>query len=92
MDLQFYTFKYALIKDGVVQEIVLVDSYPTAGNVCRAKGCDEAVCVDRYLVTVGDTYEDGVFVHEGDEIERQKTLEEMIDDLEFIVLQLGGVI
>ncbi len=86
MELSFYTFKYALIKDGVVQTVIMVDSYPTAGQICMAQGCDEAVCVDQYLVSAGDTYANGVFMHEGNEIQRQQTLEEKCNSLQTALL------
>lgn len=96
----FYNFKYALIKDGVVENVIICDSYPTAGRIAEATGCDEAVWVDQYLVTIGDKYENGVFYHNGNEIERQLTLEEKAeraeqrnDDLELAVAAiLGGAV
>ena len=77
MDMSFYTFKYALIKEGKVENIIMVDSYPTAQQVAQAQGYTEpAVCVDQYLVTIGDTYANGIFTHAGDEVQRQMTLQE----------------
>jgi len=96
---QFYTSRYAMIKNGVVDNICLFDSALTANNLAEQLGYDLAVCTDMYFVTIGDTYVDGVFIHEGNEIARQLSLEEKADDyaqrindLELLVLQLGGVI
>lgn len=96
---QFFTSRYAMIKNGVVDNICLFDSAVTATALAEQLGYDAAVCCDLYFVTIGDTYTDGVFYHEGDEIARQLSLEEKADnhttrinDLELLVLQLGGVI
>lgn len=96
---QFYTSRYAMIRDGIVENIALFDSAVTANSHAEQLRYDCAVCTDLYFVTIGDTYVDGVFFHEGDEIERRLSLEEtvsvqtqQISDLELLVLQLGGVI
>lgn len=95
----FYTSRYALISNGVVEEIIIVDSDFTAQRINNIKGYEQSVCVDQYFVVPGDIYENGVFIHEGNEVERQLTLEEKtanhdlrVSDLETLVLQLGGVI
>ncbi len=97
--LNFYTSRYALINDGIVGNVIIVDSSDTAQLIASSTGYDQAVCVDQYFVTIGDTYVDGVFYHEGDEIARRQTLEETVEqqtqeisDLQTLVLQLGGVI
>lgn len=97
--LSFYTSRYALINDGIVGNVIIVDSADTAQLIASSTGYDQAVCVDQYFVTIGDAYTDGAFYHEGNELERQRTLEETvaqqtqeISDLQTLVLQLGGVI
>lgn len=95
---QFYTSRYAMIKNGVVENIALFDSAATAQRIGTELGF-EVVCTDLYFVTIGDTYVDGVFYHDGDEIERQLTIEEKvndyasrINDLELLLLQMEGVL
>ncbi len=95
--LPFYSSRYALIKDGVVTNVIMADSYPTAGMIGEAHGADEVVEVSQFAVSIGDQYIDGVFYHEGNEVERQLTLEEenerlkqLLADLTEVVL-LGGM-
>jgi hypothetical protein len=78
----FFTNKFALVKDGVIENIIIADSYPTAAKLALAHGCEQAVKVDQYPVVIGDRYVDGNFIHEGDEVERQLTLEEKNAQLE----------
>lgn len=81
MSVELYNYKYALIKNNVVMEIALCDSFQTADMVREAKGYDNLACVDQYLVVPGDTYIDGIFHHEGNEVQRHLSLEERTTDL-----------
>lgn len=97
MSVPFYSSRYALIKDAIIINVIMADSYPTAGLIGEAHGVDEVVEVNQYAVAIGDQYIDGVFYHEGDEIERRLTLEEenerlkqLLADLTEIVLLGGG--
>lgn len=74
--LPFYSSTYALIKNGVVENLIVADGVHTAMQISQAHNCDEAVCIEQYTVGIGDQYIDGVFYHEGNEVERQLTLEE----------------
>jgi uncharacterized protein (DUF2164 family) len=75
--------KYALIKDGIVENIIEVDSYRTSQLISQVQGMDEAVYVDLYAVSIGCSYNNGVFTDtNGAVIERQKTSEERIVELE----------
>lgn len=76
--LELYTSRYALIKDGIVSNVIICDSQDTANVISTANKTDYAVNVKEYFVTIGDTYVDGVFYHAGDEIERQLSLEETV--------------
>lgn len=52
---------YALIEDGIVTNVIYL-------HPMNAEDFPNAVCVDGYAVRVGDTYADGVFFRDGEQI------------------------
>ena len=64
-----YATNFAIVEDGVVTNVVWGMTYTEIPN---------AVQIDNRAVAIGDTYENGIFYHNGEEVQ---TLEEQITEL-----------
>lgn len=76
---------YAMITDGVVQNICISNSYEEANQVARCVYGDNAYAVECNYVScqTGDIYKDGEFYSpEGEERARVMTLEQEISHLQ----------
>ena len=72
---------YAMIKNGLIENVIEADGYRTSQIVKDSGGYDDAVCVDSYPVGIGSIYENGQFkTSEGVIIQRQKTELELLQE------------
>lgn len=85
--------RYALIKNGVVENVFVAKNYRDSQLVAIAHN-GEAIDIDLYNVGIGYTYIDGAFYTPGGKlVVRQLTSDERIELLQkaFDDLLLGGV-
>ena len=68
---------WALIKNGVVQSVIVADAY-NARKISSKAGYDEPVDVEWWPVTSGDTYQAGLFYRDGVPIQKTLTPDEKI--------------
>lgn len=80
---------YAIVKNGIVENVVVMNNISNLPN---------AVFLDNLPVGIGDTYEDGVFYHNGERvIAMVDTLRLQIEELDSLLLDatyesiLGGL-
>lgn len=74
---------YALIEDGKVKSVIYL-------HPMNASDFPNAVCADGYAVCVGDTYADGVFYRDGEEIKSDAQLKsEEMEDMKAALSLLG---
>jgi hypothetical protein len=59
------TYEYALIKNGVVENVIIVDCDATAEQIKTANGCDTAINCDAFSIGIGDSYTNGNFLRNG---------------------------
>ena len=72
--------RYAVVRDGIVENIIECDGM-TVQPLEKVMRCTLVPC-EQYPVGIGDTYQDGVFLREGEEVERIPTERERIAMLE----------
>lgn len=60
--------RYALIKNGKVDNIIIAD-YASTHRIKDGMQMDDAICVDNYPVRIGDLYENGEFLTSEDVID-----------------------
>lgn len=81
---------YAIISNGIIENICVCDDYEVANYLARASYGNEAIAVDclQYRCAIGDRYHDGEFYHvdkaTGTEniIQREPTQEQKVAELE----------
>jgi len=102
MDRGESSMKYAMIKNGIVDNIIVAD-YTMAQILAQTQGYNEAVNCDNYPITIGDLYENGSFMNANDVkdelgnilipartvISRELSAEEITKNLEAYNLFLG---
>lgn len=74
-----YATNFAIVENGVVTNVVW-------GMIYNMNEFSNAVQVDDRAVQVGDTYENGIFYHEGKEV---KTIAEKMADMAAALEVLG---
>lgn len=76
---------FAQILDGtVINAIVCNDGYEIASQIARLVHGEDAIAIDITDVPVhqGDTYEDGIFYRDGEEVKKVESQEKQLLDLE----------
>lgn len=85
--------KFALIKDGIIDNVIEAKNYRDAQIVAMSHE-SEAVNIDLYNAGIGYTYSDGNFYTPGGKlVVRQLTIEERLELMQraFDELALGGL-